>query len=240
MTGRNADVSVILPAYRLGSQIYDNVLRAQRALEPLGTFEIVVVDDGSPDETATEAQRAASGRDDIVVLSYQPNRGKGAALQAGVGASSGDIVVFLDADLDLPPEQVPAVVAALTPDVDVIVGAKRASMSRERYPLLRRILSVVFSTTIKILFRLPIAETQTGLKVFRRPVLDAVFEDVETARYAFDLELLVRAHRAGYRVVEVPVQLAIGAAGVPVTAKTLWEMGRDTIRLWVNVVRGRI
>ncbi len=235
-------MSVILPAFRLGSRIYSNVLRVARALESIDQFQIVVVDDGSPDDTGAEAHRAAAALGDVVsVVSYQPNRGKGAALQEGFAASTGAVVVFLDADLDLPPEQVLDVVAALEGQTaDVVVGAKRSSMSRESYPLLRRILSVVFSTTIKILFRLPIAETQTGLKVFRRRVLDAVFEDVETARYAFDLELLVRAHRGGFTITEVPVELAVGAAGVPVTLKTLWEMGRDTLRLWWKVVRGKL
>ena len=175
------------------------------------------------------------------MVSYRPNRGKGGALQAGFAAASGETIVFLDGDLDLPPEQVPAFVDLFDAmSVDALVGAKQRSMAPETYPLVRRVLSHIFSWTIRVMFRLPINETQTGLKVFRRKPLDDFLGGLEVKRYTFDLELLVRMNRAGYVIAEAPVMLAEGASATGVSMGTLWEMGRDTLSIWMRtIVRGR-
>lgn len=222
-------LSVVLPAYRLGDVIAETLDRVTAALPDADT-EVVVVDDGSPDETSAVV---AAHRDPRVRLVRHPsNLGKGEALVSGWRASEGELVVFLDADLDLPPEQVPAMVERLG-DADVVVGSKREAMAAGNYPGLRRLLSRAFAGGISLLFRLPVSETQTGLKVFRREVLEAVLPAVRTRGYAFDLELLVRAHRAGYRLVEAPVTLDRRAAGASLRSSMMWDLARDTLRVWV-------
>jgi hypothetical protein len=147
-------------------------------------------------------------------------------------------VVFLDGDLDLPPEQVPGFVTQFdVRDVDALVGAKQRAMSPGTYPALRRVLSRIFSVTIRVLFRLPVSETQTGLKAFRRKPLEDFLPELEVKRYTFDLELLVRMQRAGYHIDEAPVVLAQGASATGVSLRTLWEMGRDTVATWVRSLR---
>lgn len=222
-------ISVVLPAYGLGDVIAANIRRVLDAFDGL-EVEVVVTDDGSPDDTFIQAASVNDPR--LVVERHPENRGKGDALITGWNASHGDVVVFLDADLDLPPEQVPPLLARIA-EADVVVGAKRSSMSGGRYPRLRSILSRIFAAFTVGLFRLPVTETQTGLKIFRREVLDTVLPQVRIRGYAFDLELLLRAHRAGYRLVEAPVTLGESAAGASLRLSMMWSLARDTARLAV-------
>ena len=112
-------------------------------------------------------------------------------------------------------------------------------MSDGRYPWKRRVLSRLFSLVTRVFFRLPVDETQTGLKIFDRKVLEQVFADQEVFGYAFDLELLVRANRAGFQIMQAPVELRVGASSAPLQLATLWEMGRDTMRIFLWSLKHR-
>lgn len=232
-------ISVVLPAYRLGSVIYANIHRVASALRGFPQFELVIVDDGSDDNTYPEARRAATEVPGAVVVRHDQNRGKGEALFTGTRAAKNDLIVFLDADLDLPPEQLPELIEGLG-NTDVLVGAKRQSMSEGRYPLARRVLSRVFALCTVGVFGLPVRETQTGLKVLRRPVLTEVLPQMRIRGYAYDLEMLVRAYRAGYVLREVPVELGLSASTAPLRPVMLWQMGRDTLKLGWWVVTGKV
>ena len=226
-------VSILLPAYQLADQIANNIVRNVAAVAQVPGVEIIVCDDGSRDGTDDAARAAAELYDNVSVIAHKPNRGKGAALLEAFNVSHGETVVFLDADLDLPPEQIPDVLGRFTRSgADVMVGAKQQAMMPGRYTGLRRFLSHVFSGVVALLFRLPVTETQTGLKVFNRPALEDTMPRLAIQRYSFDLELLTRIHRAGFTIVETPVELSQGKTGHGVSPGTLWEMGRDTFRIW--------
>lgn len=231
-------VSVVLPAYQLGSVIAGNVERVASVLSGL-SVEIVVVDDGSTDQTRSEAIRATANIPGASVLSHPVNRGKGQALFTGAKVATGDLIVFLDADLDLPPEQLPALLDGMG-DADVLVGAKRDSMTAGRYPLIRRVLSRLFSLATVGLFGLTVTETQTGLKIFRRKVLEVVIPQMRIEGYAYDLEMLVRAQRAGFKLTQTPVELGPGASTASLRGSMLWQMARDTARLQWWVWTGRV
>jgi glycosyltransferase involved in cell wall biosynthesis len=231
-------VSVVLPAYQLGSVIAANIERVASVLSGL-SVELVVVDDGSTDQTRSEALRATANIPGASVLSHPVNRGKGQALFTGAKVATGDLIVFLDADLDLPPEQLPDLLDGLG-DADVLVGAKRDSMAAGRYPLIRRVLSRLFSLATVGLFGLTVTETQTGLKIFRRRVLEVVIPQMRIEGYAYDLEMLVRAQRAGFKLTQTPVELGPGASTASLRAGMLWQMARDTARLQWWVWTGRV
>lgn len=233
------DLSVVLPAYNLGPVIADNVQRVAAALDRIGIVEIIVVDDGSADRTYQEATSSVSHLPRARVIRHEANQGKGEALFTGARASSAEVVLFLDADLDLPPEQVPALLSQME-GVDLLVGAKRKSMAGGSYPLARRILSRMFALMTVGLFRLPVSESQTGLKVLRRQVVEKVLPQMRIHGYAYDLEMLLRAHRAGMTLHEVPVELGPTASTAPLRIGMLWQMGRDTLRLWWWTFSGRI
>lgn len=220
-------VSIIMPAYCVGDAITGNIEHVLKACNGL-EIEVVVVDDGSPDQTFSAA--CAVDDDRVFVARHRTNRGKGEALKSGWRTSRGSLVVFLDGDLDLPPEQIPRLLPLLE-EADVVTGAKRAAMGDGKYPTPRRILSKIFAAFTSGLFRLPVRETQTGLKLFHRAVLDDVLPDMRIRGYAFDLELLLRASRAGYRLVEAPVFLSEGAAEASLRPGMIWNLARDTARL---------
>lgn len=230
-------VSILMPVYQLESEIAANIDRVANVVADWPSAEIIVIDDGCTDGTRRAAEEAAAAHSRVSVLGYPVNRGKGGALKEGFRHVTGDVIVFLDSDLDLPPEQLPAFLGEFARlDVDALVGAKRGSMTSGRYPLLRRILSTVFAMVNRVLFRLPVRETQTGLKVFKRTALEETLPKLDTAGYTFDLELLARIRKAGGSMAEAPVILAKGSSqGLSVS--TLWEMGRDTLKIWGRSLR---
>ena len=237
---RIGGVGILMPAYNLAGSIGANVDRVVHATRSWRHVEIVIADDGSDDATRTEAAAAAARLDGVTVVGHTPNRGKGAALQAAFAASTAETIVFLDGDLDLPHEQLPAFLDRFhEAGTDVLVGTKRAAMGSGRYPFSRRVLSKIFSLVIRLLFRLPVGETQTGLKAFRRSPLGEVLPGLRVKRYTFDLELLVALNRRGATMTEAPVELAEGASDTGVSVGTLWEMGRDTLRVWIRTLRRR-
>jgi hypothetical protein len=200
-------VSVIMPAYNEGRCIFENIRTTRAVLAEAGIeAEIVAVDDGSSDETRSEIARAAGAIPGVVAARNPYNMGKGMALRTGFDASSGGIVVFLDADLDLHPSQIRRLLDVLDEGpYDIVTTSKHHPDSKLDYPLGRKVASWVYYLFIKTLFSLPVRDTQTGLKVFRRNVLADVFHRLLVKKFAYDVELLAAAVRFGYRVREVPV-----------------------------------
>jgi len=198
-------VSVVMPAYRLSLVIPYSVKAVEKVLSSNGyRFEIVVVDDGSPDGTYSQALKVSK---DPMVRAYKlpSNMGKGFALLYGFKKSRGDIVVFFDADLDIDPKQITLLVGALLKSgADIAITSKWHSQSKILATPLRKFLSRAFYALTKLLLGLKVSDTQTGAKAFRREVLEDVARYLTVKRYAFDVELLTVATARGYRIVEVP------------------------------------
>ena len=198
---------MILPAYNEGLCIGRTLLGVRDTLDSSGIeYEVILVNDGSTDDTFAQAIAEAGESTKVKVLGYHDNQGKGHAVKYGFEHSRGDLVMFLDADSDLPPRQMPLLLESMADGgVDVVVGSKLHPCSEVVYPLTRRICSRAYQSFVRILFGLRVSDTQTGIKLFRREVLSAIFPKVLVKRYAFDLELLVNAQRLGYRIAGVPV-----------------------------------
>lgn len=203
------EISLILPAYNEADNVFHMVRESIGAMDDLGfDYEIIVVDDGSSDDTVAEAWRAAEGNDRLQVIELLENQGKGNALRRGFQKSSGQIVCFLDSDLDLHPSQVRRLLDVMDESgADIVIGSKRHPESRLNYPRARKIYSTVYYWVVLSLFRLPVKDTQTGIKIFKRRVLEKAFPRIVTKKYALDLELLVAANHLGYKVAEAPIEL---------------------------------
>src|SRR5438067_786608 len=228
-------LSVIVPAYREARHIQDNLGKLLRELDGLGrAYEVIVVSDGNTDETAREAERVVSAH--IKVIEYNRNMGKGYALRCGVAHSSGELVTFIDADMELDPRYIKGFIALMESfDCDAVVGSKRHPMSNVQYPRSRRFQSLVYQLLIRALFRVKVRDTQTGLKLFRRQVLEEVVPLLAIKRFAFDLELLVVARQLGYKkVMEAPVHLSYkfeSTANLRATWHVLWDTAAIFYRL---------
>ncbi len=148
-------LSVVMPVYNEGPAIRRNLARTLGVLRPLGPVEVIVVDDGSTDNTATELDAAAAEQPEVQVL-HQAHHGKGEALRQGTRAAQGEWVIFLDADLDLPPEQIELfLILQKTHQADAVIGSKLHPDSNVEYPLIRRFYSRGYYFLVKLLFGLP-------------------------------------------------------------------------------------
>jgi glycosyltransferase involved in cell wall biosynthesis len=235
-------LSVVLPAYNEAAWIEHNLIETVLTLQQfVRDFEVIVVDDGSADETALMAAATAVRFPEIKVLRYEENRGKGHALMCGSMHASGEFVAFLDADMDLHPRQLKRFLQELqNSDADVVIGSKNHPGSRiESYPLLRKIYSKAYYRLVRALFGLPVRDTQTGIKMFRRHVLSEVVPRLLVKRFAFDMELLAVAHRKGFSIIEAPVSLAFRRAGSRIDLGDAMMTLRDTLALFyrANVIR---
>jgi glycosyltransferase involved in cell wall biosynthesis len=235
MTAPGTWLSVIIPAYNEGRVIVQTLAAACEALDGLD-FELVVVDDGSADETHTLVQQAAATQPRIVPIHYDLNRGKGHALRHGFSQARGDRVAFLDADLDLHPRLLCDLVRVMDQTrADVVIGSKMHPQSQVEYPAARRVLSRGYYLLIRLLFGLPVQDTQTGIKLFRRAVLAEILPKMTIEGFAYDLQLLVIAHQRGYRIESAPIVLTwqrgrLGRIGWPV----IWQIWRDTLIVYLQ------
>lgn len=211
---RQPAVSVVLPVYN-GASFIDGALRA--VVEHLAsrpwTAEVLVVDDGSRDDTADRAEAAA--RDSAVpvrVLRALHNQGKGAAVARGVAAARGACIIFLDADLAYPPAEIDVLYAALRAGADVAVASRSHPDSRYlirpssfRYLYTRHVAGRLFNALVRAVLLPGLSDTQAGLKGFTATAAQQLFTAPLPPGFSFDLGLLVRARRAGLRIAEVGV-----------------------------------
>ncbi len=202
-------LSVIMPAYNEGVKIFNNIIEAHRSLTDLNIpFEIIVVDDGSTDDTDSEIQRASSIFSNVKVVCCDSNNGKGNALKTGWKYCKGNLITFIDADLELHPSQLVTFLTIMKETgADIVIGSKRHPDSIVDYPKKRKFLSRSYNLLIRLIFGMKITDTQPGMKLFKSRVLDVEFPKQLVKRYAFDLELLVNSWDDGFKIVEAPLNL---------------------------------
>ncbi|HEY5037775.1 MAG TPA: glycosyltransferase [bacterium] len=202
-------LSILVPAYNEDDRIIDNLKETCRIFKEVGwNFEVIVVDDGSRDQTLKNLKEAARHYPQIKVKRHFQNIGKGRALKFAARFARGEYVAYLDADLELHPRQLLDFFKIMEKTgADVVVGSKWHPDSIMNYPRGRGIISRIYYFGVKLLFGLPIRDTQTGLKLFKSQVLKEIFPVVLVKKYAFDLEILVNVKRLGYRMVEAPVEV---------------------------------
>ncbi|MEO1063107.1 MAG: glycosyltransferase [Actinomycetota bacterium] len=231
-------VSVVVPVYREPDRIAPNLRRLRESLTgPLGPIEIVAVDDGSGDETPDQAR--AGGAD--VVLVQPGNRGKGAAVRRGMLAATGRSVLFTDADLAYPPEQLVELVERLEAGCDVVVGNRRHpdALLRQGPPRIRELGSLVFNLVTHAVLLGHYRDTQCGLKGFRRDVARSIFSRTTIDGFAFDVEVLHIVEKDHLTLLEVPVVLDDDEASTISVLPVALRMVRDVVRVRRRSSAGR-
>jgi dolichyl-phosphate beta-glucosyltransferase len=204
------DLSIVIPAYRESKKIPEDIRAAHtflRAQKLRG--EVIVVDDGSADDTAATARSFVSEFPSLRVLAYEPNRGKGHALRFGILRAEGRNVMFADAGLCVPYEIAHIGLTMLDLHMcDIAHGSRRMRGSVKRaQPLYRRMGSQVFGVAVHALMGIPlyISDTQCGFKIYRREAARQLYGEMFTDGFMFDTEIILRALKAGYRILEFPV-----------------------------------
>lgn len=231
-------VSVVMPAFNESQHIVRNIQEVVDTLSDFDfDFEVIVVDDGSPDNTYLHAARVLLKHPELVrIVRYDKNQGKGNAVMCGASYSRGDYIVFLDADMDLHPEQLPLFFQMLESErVDAVIGSKWHGLSRVNYPFIRKIYSRGYYALIRLLFGLPIRDTQTGMKVFRADLLRRVFPYILVKRFAFDIEMLALAHHWNYKIIDAPVSLDFRRSIGRVSWKHALAVLQDTLAIFYRL-----
>lgn len=250
---RRPYLSLVIPAYNEGARIgrtIGTVLDYLRA-QPY-SWEVLVVDDGSADDTLAAARRAAAEAGDprLRVLA-NPHRGKAYAVRSGVLAARGKVVGFTDADLATPIDTLTAVIPCFADGCDVVIGSRedRGAVRRDE-PLHRHLMGRAFNLLVQLLALPGIQDSQCGFKLLRGAVAQELFaasllygEDeaapVGPAVTAFDVELLFLARRRGYRIASVPVVWQYGSESKVSPLRDSARNLRDVILVRANALLGR-
>ncbi|MBW8826804.1 MAG: glycosyltransferase [Acidobacteria bacterium] len=220
-------LTVVIPAYRESTRIASTIAQVRAALDGIDA-ELLVVDDGSPDDTAAVAAEAGAR-----VVRLDPNRGKGAAVRSGMLAASGRTVAFTDADLAYPPEQLVALLEEIEGGWDVAVGNRwhPDSVAVQRPSALRQLSSRLFNLVTAAVLLGRYRDTQCGCKAFRSDAARLIFEHTRVDGFAFDVEVLHLVERYRLSLTEVPVQLRDGGESTVRVGPAALGMARDLIRV---------
>jgi dolichyl-phosphate beta-glucosyltransferase len=203
----DADISIVIPAFNEEHRLPATLDRLVAELPEVcsGEWEIVVCDDGSVDRTV-QVVLERSSHPHLRVLSAGTNRGKGAALREGALAAVHPLVLFLDADLPVPPTTITSMIE-LAAECDLVIGSRRlpgASFNPPQ-PMVRRIGGRLFRSAVSALGYDVTSDPQCGVKLLRRDTVAPLLQQVTCGGFAFDVELIVRARRAGVQIAELPV-----------------------------------
>lgn len=226
------DLSIIIPAYNEAYRLPVALDALRHHVDPT-TTEVIVVDDGSDDETSEVARRTGDWAKHLVVLRHDNNRGKGAAVRTGVAAARGDVIAFIDADNATDLAALGPMIAALGPNVAAVFGSRHApGSSVTGAPMIRGVMGRLFNHVVQAAAGTSIRDTQCGAKVFQAPAARVVFADAAVDGFAFDVEILRRLLAMGLGVIEYPVTWHY-VHGTKIRLTTPLRMLRDIARLRV-------
>ena len=210
MMPEKTEISVILPVYNEEDKIEKTIRLTDFVMKNLGRkYEIIIVDDGSTDATRLRIINYTKTKNHIKLLTHEENFGKGRALRDGFKCAKGDIIIYIDGDLDISPLQIPQYVNAVLSGNDLVIASKWHPDSCVSMHLARKFLNCVFNVLVKLLLRLRYRDTQTGLKAFKRKKIEKILPKFFVDGYAFDVELLSVAKHYGLKVAELPVEAMI-------------------------------
>lgn len=200
--------SIVIPAYNEAARLGASLQKVLTYVHAQGwNAEVVVVNDGSRDNTAAIIQDYAV-KDPIVRLIENPgNHGKGYSVRNGMLNANGEILIFSDADLSSPIEECPKLIDALREGADIAIGSRwlRTETQTQRQPLHRQIFGRIFNLLLRLTLGLHFKDTQCGFKAFKKPAAQAIFPLQKIERWGFDPEVLFLARKLHFTVKEVPV-----------------------------------
>jgi dolichyl-phosphate beta-glucosyltransferase len=233
--------SIIIPAYNETARIGNALVEVLRCIhERNWPAELLVVDDGSADDTAAIVRRFAAASSYVRLIQNGVNRGKGFSVRNGMLNASGDFVMFTDADLSSPIEEAELLFAALRSGADIAIGSRWLERQRQttQQPLYRQFFGRCFNAITRLVMGLPFADTQCGFKAFRRPAAQTVFQLQRIERWGFDPELLFIGLKRGYTIREVPVTWGHDERSRISYLKDGWKMLEEIVYIRWNAFMG--
>lgn len=237
-------LSIVIPAFNEERRLEPTLrklLDFANRQSALSVREIIVVDDGSRDATATVARRASRESNLIRPVLYLENAGKGYAIRRGIVESVADLVLVTDADLSTPVDELGKLLAAVEAGADVAIGSRGVEPGTVKVAQgrLRRTMGLTFNRLVQTITGLPFHDTQCGFKLFRREAAKEIFREAVIDRFAWDVEVLLLASRMRYRVAEVPVEWFNSEDSRVHIVRDSFAMLRDVARITARVGRWR-
>ena len=231
-------LSVIVPAYKQEKTIKKDLENIINTLDQGLTntdYEVICVVDGILDKTLNEAKKVKSNH--LKVYGYNNNQGKGHAVRFGMSKAKGDLVSFLDAGMDISPKGIMMLMAHMDwYNADIIVGSKKHPASRVNYPFFRKLLSWGYHIGVRILFNLNLSDTQSGIKIFKRDVVEKILPKLLVKTYAMDIEMLAVAKYFGFdRIYEAPIEVSFSKDTSAVRWHTSFLMAWDTLAVFYRL-----
>lgn len=235
-------ISIIIPAYKQEKTILKDIENVSNTMsQTRWDYEIICVVDGFLDKTFENASKTKDSR--IKVYGYEKNKGKGYAIRYGMARSEGQIIAFIDAGMDINPNGISLMLEHMIwYDADIIVGSKRHSASKVVYPLIRKVYSFFYQILVRILFGLKVKDTQVGLKIFKREVLEKVLPRLAVKRYAFDIEILAVSNYLGFKkIYDAPVEINFNIdntnfnPAILIFNLNIWKMILDTLAVFYRM-----
>ncbi len=231
-------ISLVIPSFKKEKTIVSEIRSLKKKLSFLPyKFEIIVVLDGLIDKSFQKLKKAKI--ENVRIVAYQENQGKGYAVKKGILSAKGDIVGFFDSGGDISfSSLVVAIDLMRLHNADIVLGSKLHPDSVVKYPLIRKILTFGYRTVTKILFNFDVKDTQVGLKLFRGEVARKVFQKIIVKAFAFDVEVLAVARLLGYKkIFETPVKLRFRSGSI--TNTNFWmvsfHMLWDTVAVFYRM-----
>ncbi len=226
MTGATQRVTVVLAAFNEANTI-ESIVEGCARHTP-GLDEVLVVDDGSTDDTGARASKAGAR-----VLRLEPNRGKGHAIRHGIAHARGDVLMFLDADGQDDPSEIPTLLDALVPSVDMVVGSRFLGTFHDgAITTVNRAGNQFLTSIVNVLFGARLTDTQAGFRCVRRSAAERC--TLTAARYDIEVDLLLGVLRNGGKVVDVPVRRDARRHGA-----SHLDSVRDGTRILLRILRRR-
>lgn len=226
-------LSVVIPAYNEADRI-EHTLRAvsEYLSDQRYSSEIIVVDDGSTDDTAARAEKFAAPFKHLRVIVNSVNRGKGAVVRQGMREAKGNIRLFMDADNSTTIDHVERMLPEFEKGAEVVIGSRRVPGARiaVHQNFIRETIGRVFHLVVYLFTGLPMADTQAGFKAFSAKAAEDIFSRITIERFAFDVEALLIAKRLGFRIAEVPITW-INVRKSHVKFLDMWKMLFEVIKI---------
>ncbi len=244
MKKSEVNLSIIMPCYNEGKNIFKNIYKTIKVIEKFEkNFEIICVNDGSKDNTESEIIKATKKDKRIKLVSYKKNQGKGYALKIGTKEAMGNLIAFIDSDLELSPSFIEKYIKIMEiQKADVVIASKMHKDSNLNYPIFRKILSIGYYLILKVLFRLEVKDTQTGLKLFKSKIIKDTMSILTTKSFAFDIEMLVIINKFGYKIVDAPIDLNFTRNHTMgrIKINDIFKMFYDTLKIFKKYFRKKL
>lgn len=228
-------LSLIVPVFKQEKTIVKNITQLQEVLNTIRyDYEIIVVIDGMLDRSYMMLKKTRIPK--IKCYAYKDNHGKSYAIRLGMNEAKGDYVMFIDSGMEIDPNGISMLLEHMEwYNADMIVGSKRHPVSQVQYPFSRKILSYGYYYLVRILFGVSIRDTQAGIKIFKKKLLQKILPVLVEKKFSGDLEMIVVSYEFGFkRIFEAPIKLNyhIGNISSAATIRSIWYIFLDTMAIF--------